>query len=94
MPAYIRNVTTQDDETSVDWDGLGTFYYKKDMTSALVLTPEDNLDIPPAFSSAADISELIDSDEWDLPVDAFDIISSATWAPEPPSPPTEEEVLP
>lgn len=83
MPAYIVNVTVEDDQTNLDWDGPGTFYYRTDRTKALVLTDVDDPARTPAFATAADIDTLIASGDWDLPTDPFPILSALTWAGEP-----------
>lgn len=67
----------------IDWDGPGTFYYKKDQTQALVLTDEDDPARQPAFTSAADIEAMIDGGEFDLPTPAFEVLSQGTWTQEP-----------
>lgn len=92
MPAYIVNVTVEDDQSNLDWDGPGTFYYRKDKTQALVLSEIDVPELAPAFSSAADIEALIDAGEFDLPSNAFDVLTSLVWAAEPPAPVEEEAV--
>lgn len=67
--------------------------YKRDGGAFTTLADIDDPERLPAFSVAADIEALIDAGEYDLPSDAFGVLSGLVWAaPPPPAPESEEPV--